>query len=62
MHSGVPVALLAAFLGVSESRVRQVVARHGIAPVGSRWKAKLYDPRDVVRHAGSGDRLTIIQP
>lgn len=56
------MTLLAAFLGVSPSRVRQVVAKHAIEPVATDWKAKLYDPRDVVRHAGCHDRLTIIQP
>lgn len=40
---------LAAYLGVTPARVRQLVATHNIEPVGMRWKAKLYDPRDVIR-------------
>lgn len=47
---------IAAYLGVTPSRVRQIVARHGIEPTGRRWKAKLYDPREVFRHAGAHDR------
>lgn len=43
---------IAAYLGVTPARVRQIVAKHGIAPTGQRWKAKLYDPREVFRHAG----------
>lgn len=42
---------IAAYLGVTPSRVRQIVNEHGIKPTGQRWKAKLYDPRDVIRHA-----------
>lgn len=52
------MTLLAAFLGVSPSRVRQIVAAHAIEPVGTVWRAKLYDPLDVIRHAGGHDRLT----
>lgn len=44
---------LAAYLGVTPARVRQIIAKHGIAPVGTRWKAKLYEPRTVIRHATS---------
>jgi len=47
---------IAAYLGVTPARVRQIVAEHGIRPTGQRWKAKLYDPRDVFRHAGSHHR------
>lgn len=43
---------IAAYLGVTPRRVRQIVAEHDIAPTGHRWKAKLYDPREVIRHAG----------
>lgn len=43
---------IAAYLGVTPRRVRQIVAEHDIAPTGQRWKAKLYDPREVFRHAG----------
>ena len=48
---------IAAFLGVTPARVRQIIAKHGIKPIGVNWKAKLYDPRDVTRHAGTRDRL-----
>lgn len=50
------VADLAAYLGVTPARIRQVIAKHGIAPTGQRWKAKLYDPREVLRHAGAHHR------
>jgi hypothetical protein len=40
---------LAAYLGVTPARVRQIIAEHGILPVGTRWKAKLYEPRQVIR-------------
>jgi hypothetical protein len=53
----VTVAELAAYLGVTPSAVRQVVRRHGIQARGQRWKAKLYDPHDVLRHTGRRDRL-----
>ena len=43
---------IAAYLGVTPARVRQIVAEHSIKPTGQRWKAKLYDPREVFRHAG----------
>lgn len=42
---------LAAYLSVTPARVRQVIAEHQIEPVGTRWKAKLYDPRTVIRCA-----------
>lgn len=44
---------LAAYLGVTPARVRQIIAQHEIQPVGSAWKAKLYDPNEVLRHAFS---------
>lgn len=47
---------IAAYLGVTPRRVRQIVAEHDIQPTGHRWKAKLYDPRDIFRHAGSYHR------
>jgi hypothetical protein len=47
---------LAAYLGVTPARVRQIVAKHGIEPVGMRWKAKLYPPRDVIHAAQSARR------
>lgn len=53
----VTVAELAAYLGVTPARIRQVVAEHGIRPKGHRWKANLYDAWEVIRHAGPHDRL-----
>lgn len=50
---------IAAFLGVTPGRVRQVIADHNIQPTGMRWKAKLYDPREVFRHAGAHHRPPI---
>jgi len=47
---------IAAFLGVTPARVRQIIAKHEIQPTGYRWKAKLYDPREVFRHAGAHHR------
>lgn len=47
---------IAAYLGVTPARVRQIVAQHEIQPTGTRWKAKLYDPREVFRHAGAHHR------
>jgi len=53
------VAEIAAFLGLSPSRVRHIIAAHRIAPRGARWKAKMYDPVEVVRHAGVHDRACV---
>jgi hypothetical protein len=53
----VTVAELAAFLGLSTSRIRHVIAQHAVPAQGQRWKAKLYDPVEVLRHAGPHDRL-----
>jgi hypothetical protein len=56
---------IAAYLGVTPRRVRQIVAEHGIQPTGTRWKAKLYDPREILKHAPSNrgdarpDRATL---
>lgn len=47
---------IAAYLGVTPRRVRQIVAENGIKPTGQRWKAKLYDPQEVFRHAGAYHR------
>jgi hypothetical protein len=47
---------MAAFLGVTPARIRQIIAEHEIKPTGQRWKAKLYDPREVFRHAGAHHR------
>ena len=40
---------IAALVGVTPARIRQLVAEHGIQPTGTRWKAKLYDPNDFLR-------------
>lgn len=50
------IAELAAFLGMTPSGLRNVISRKQIAAVGKRGKAKVYDPRDVIRHAGPHDR------
>lgn len=44
---------LAAYLGVSPRRVRQVIAEDDHQPVGQRWKANLYDPLPVIRSVES---------
>lgn len=55
-------AEIAAFLGITAAGVRQVVKRHDISARGKLGKANLYDPREVIRHAGSHDRRTVGQP
>lgn len=50
------VAELAAFLGLTASGLRNVIHRKKIPPVGKRGKANLYDPAEVLRHAGRHDR------
>jgi hypothetical protein len=47
---------IAAYLGLTPRRVRQIVAEHSINPTGTRWKAKLYDPREVFQHCGAHHR------
>lgn len=37
---------IAALVGVTPARIRQIIAKRGIEPTGTRWKAKLYDPND----------------
>ena len=56
--SGASVEELAAFLGVSRSRIHKVIRDHDIKPTGQRWKAYLYDGVEVARHAGAHDRLS----
>lgn len=52
MRAGAATVIdLAAYLGVTPARVRQIVAEHGLEPVGTLWKAKLYEPREVIRLA-----------
>lgn len=48
---------IAAYLGVTEQAVRNVVMRKGVRRKGSRWKAALYDPNDILQHTGHDDRL-----
>lgn len=55
-------AELAAYLGVTASAIRHLVRRHAIPSTGQRWKAKLYDPADVLRHTGHHDRLHVVDP
>lgn len=40
---------IAALVGVSPARIRQLVAEHDIQPTGRRWKAKLYDPKEFLK-------------
>lgn len=51
-------AEIAAFLGITESGVRQILrrAKPKVEPVGKQGKAHLYDVREVLRHAGTHDR------
>jgi hypothetical protein len=49
-------AEIAAFLGLTQSGMRSIIHRAGIQPVGKRGKAHLYDPAEVLRHAGHRDR------
>lgn len=50
------VAELAAFLGLTPSGLRNIISRKQIQPVGKRGKANVYDPAEVLRHAGVHDR------
>ena len=47
---------IAAFLGMTASGVRNIISRKHVAPIGKRGRANLYDPRQVIRHAGAHDR------
>jgi chromosome segregation and condensation protein ScpB len=49
-------AEIAAFLGVTATAVRSIVHRKQVRPVGKTGRANLYDPRDILRHAGTHDR------
>lgn len=49
-------AEIAAFLGLTAAGVRKVIERHEVKAKGKRGKAHLYDPADVLRHAGAHDR------
>ena len=53
---GVSVKEIAAFLHLSEGRVRLIINEAGIEPTGSEWKAKLYDIREVLAATGARDR------
>lgn len=57
--NGLTAAELSVFLGVTAGSIRRIVAQHNIQPVATRWKAKLYDPATVLRHAGAHDRRTV---
>lgn len=54
--SRLTAAEIGAFLGMTSAGVRQIVRRNQIPDQGKRGKAKLYDPREVIRHAGAHDR------
>lgn len=54
--NGLTAAELAVFLGITAGSVRRIVNQHQVQPIATRWKAKLYDPADVLRHAGTHDR------
>ena len=49
-------AEIAAYLGMTSAGVRKIVQRAEIKPVGKLGRAHLYDPREVLRHAGAYDR------
>lgn len=49
-------AEIAVFLGVTAGAVRQIVSRNDVDPVGKIGRANLYDPAEVLRHAGTHDR------
>lgn len=49
-------AEIGAFLGITDSGVRQIARRHNIRPKGKAGRANLYDIDEVIRHAGSHDR------
>lgn len=47
---------IAALVGVTPARIRQIAKKRNIQPTGMRWKAKLYDPRDfLTRPVGHHD-------
>jgi hypothetical protein len=56
------VVEMAAYLGLSPSRVRHIVADHNIRSPGRKGKAKVYRPGDVLRHTGRHDRLALTGP
>lgn len=49
-------AQIAVVLGVTESAIRHIVRRKNIPPKGKRGRAKVYDPHEIIRHAGGHDR------
>jgi hypothetical protein len=52
----VTVAELAAYLGVTPSAVRHVIARHHIPAAGKRGRAKTYNPLRILAVTGRHDR------
>lgn len=40
---------IAALVGVTPARIRQIIQERGIKSTGHRWKAKLYDPADFLQ-------------
>ncbi len=53
---GLTAQQIAVVLGVTESAVRHIVRRKNIRHRGKRGRAKVYDPCEVIRHAGGHDR------
>lgn len=49
-------AEIGAFLGITAAGVRQIIKRHKIQAQGKQGRAKLYDAREVLKHAGTHDR------
>lgn len=56
--SPLTAAEIAAFLGITAGAVRQIIRRKDVDHVGKIGRAKLYDPAEVLRHAGTHDRRT----
>jgi hypothetical protein len=50
-------AEIAAYLGVTPGRVRQLIVQHCVAATGRRGRASLYAVDDIVRHTGARDRV-----
>jgi hypothetical protein len=57
MYPGrVTVKDMAALLGLQPGYVRKVIAAHDIQPVGHWWKAKVYNPDDLLAVLGGKHR------
>lgn len=49
-------AEIAVFLGLTAGAVRQIAHRKRVRPVGKQGRANLYNPAEILRHAGTHDR------